>query len=190
MNYAQWGEDQNWRIKFGTVVITDILCCLKGHTNKLKYFKVFIFTIQHAHTLKEFRITTTVLTYLFVAFSIFHIWATAFKMAASESKKKRSITPNDINNVVPIIFPSQKLSKLCHDRFNIYLKRLFYICTWKITKLKLTTSRAQSDSRDSSIGTIMWFCCKHIKSELIRCVGSFTSCDLDRLKQLATTKYS
>ena len=29
-------EDQNWRIKFGTLVITDILLCLKGHTNKLK----------------------------------------------------------------------------------------------------------------------------------------------------------
>ena len=76
-------------------------------------------------------------------------------MAALESKTNQSITANDINNVVLRICLSQKCSKLCHDRFNIPLNRLFYICTWKITKLKLTTSRARSDSRDSSIGTIM-----------------------------------
>ena len=111
-------------------------------------------------------------------------------MAASESKTSPSIIPNDINNGVLRIFLSQKRSKICHDRFNIYLKRPFYICTWKIIKLKLTTSLAQSDSRDSSIGTIMLFCYKYIKSELMRCVGLFTSCDLAFSKRLTTAKYS
>ena len=92
-------------------------------------------------------------------------------MAASERKTNQSMTVNDIKNVDLRIFLSQKRSKICHDRFNIYLKRLFYICTWKITELKLTTSLAQSDSRDSSI---MSFCYKYAKSELMRCVGSFT----------------
>ena len=82
-------------------------------------------------------------------------------MAASERKTRQSITPNDINNDVPIIFLSQKRSKLCHDRFNIPLNRLFYICTWKIAELKLRTWRAQADSRVSSIDTIIWFCCKY-----------------------------
>ena len=54
MNYAQCEVDQNQRIKFGTLVITDISRFLKGHTSKLKYVTVFIFTKQHAHTLKEF----------------------------------------------------------------------------------------------------------------------------------------
>ena len=111
-------------------------------------------------------------------------------MAASERKTNQSITVNDINNVVLRIFLSQKRSKICHDRSNIYLKRLFYICTWKITELKLTTSLAQSDSRDSSIGTIMSFCYKYIKSELMRCVGSFTSCDLALSKRLTSAKDS
>ena len=88
------------------------------------------------------------------------------------------------------MFLSQKRSKICHDRSNIYLKRLFYICTWKITELKLTTSLAQSDSRDSSIGTIMSFCYKYTKSELMRCVGSFTSCDLALSKRLTSAKDS
>ena len=108
-------------------------------------------------------------------------------MAASESKTNQSITVNDINNVDLRIFLSQKRSKICHDRFNIYLKRLFYICTWKITELKLTTSLAQSDSRDSSI---MSFCYKYTKSELMRCVGSFTSCDLALSKRLTSAKDS
>ena len=86
------------------------------------------------------------------------------------------------------IFLSQKRSKICHDRFNIYLKRLFYISTWKITQLKLTTSLAQSDSRDSSIGTLMSFCYKYTKSELMRCVGSFTSCDLALSKRLTDSQ--
>ena len=111
-------------------------------------------------------------------------------MAASERKTNQSITVNDINNVVLRIFLSQKRSKICHDRSNIYLKRLFYICTWKITELKLTTSLAQSDSRDSSIGTIMSFCYKYTKSELMRCVGSFTSCDLALSKRLTIAKDS
>ena len=109
-------------------------------------------------------------------------------MAASESKTNQSITVNDINNVVLRIFLSQKRSKICHDRSNIYLKRLFYICTWKFTELKLTTSLAQSDSRDSSIGTIMSFCYKYIESELMRCVGSCTSCDLALSKRLTSAK--
>ena len=111
-------------------------------------------------------------------------------MAASESKTNQSITVNDINNVDLRIFLSQKRSKICHDRFNICLKRLFYISTWKITELKLTTSLAQSDSRDSSIGTIMSFCYKYTKSELMRCVGSFTSCDLALSKRLTSAKDS
>ena len=53
MNYAQCGEDANQRIKFGTLVITDISRCLKGHPDKLKYVTVFILTKQHAYTLKE-----------------------------------------------------------------------------------------------------------------------------------------
>ena len=36
MNYAQCGEDQNQRTKFGTLVITDISRCLKGHKSKFK----------------------------------------------------------------------------------------------------------------------------------------------------------
>ena len=111
-------------------------------------------------------------------------------MVASESKTNQSITVNDINNVDLRIFLSQKRSKICHDRFNIYLKRLFYICTWKITELKLTTSLAQSDSRDSSIGTIMSFCYKYIESELMRCNGSFTSCDLALSKRFTSAKDS
>ena len=111
-------------------------------------------------------------------------------MAASERKTNQSITVNDINNVLLKIFLSQKRSKICHDRSNIYLKRLFYICTWKITELKLTTSLAQSDSRDSSIGTIMSFCYKYIESELMRCVGSCTSCDLALSKRLTSAKDS
>ena len=111
-------------------------------------------------------------------------------MAASERKTNQSITVNDINNFLLKIFLSQKRSKICHDRSNIYLKRLFYICTWKITELKLTTSLAQSDSRDSSIGTIMSFCYKYIESELMRCVGSFTSCDLALSKRLTSAKDS
>ena len=111
-------------------------------------------------------------------------------MAASESKTNQSITVNDINNVDLRIFLSKKCSNICHDRFNIYLKRLFYISTWKITELKLTTSLAQSDSRDSSIGTIMSFCYKYTKSELMRCVGSFTSCDLALSKRLTSAKDS
>ena len=54
MNYAQCRDDQKWRIKFGSLVITDILRFLKGHTNKLKYVTVFIFTKQHAYILREF----------------------------------------------------------------------------------------------------------------------------------------
>ena len=111
-------------------------------------------------------------------------------MAASERKTNQSITVNDINNFLLKIFLSQKRSKICHDRSNIYLKRLFYISTWKITQLKLTTSLAQSDSRDSSIGTIMSFCYKYTKSELMRCVGSFTSCDLALSKRLTSAKDS
>ena len=111
-------------------------------------------------------------------------------MAASERKTNQSITVNDINNVLLKIFLSQKRSKICHDRSNIYLKRLFYICTWKFTELKLTTSLAESDSRDSSIGTIMLFCYKYIESELMRCVGSFTSCDLALSKRLTSAKDS
>ena len=111
-------------------------------------------------------------------------------MAASERKTNQSITVNDINNVLLKIFLFQKRFKICHDRSNIYLKRLFYICTWKITELKLTTSLAQSDSRDSSIGTIMSFCYKYIESELMRCVGSFTSCDLALSKRLTSAKDS
>ena len=111
-------------------------------------------------------------------------------MAASERKTNQSITVNDINNFLLKIFLSQKRSKICHDRSNIYLKRLFYICTWKITELKLTTSLAQSDSRDSSIGTIMSFCYKYIESELMRCVGSFTSCDLALSKRPTSAKDS
>ena len=118
------------------------------------------------------------------------IWATAFKMAASESKTSQLIIPNDIKNVVLRIFLSQKRCKICHDRFNIYLKRLFYICTLEITELKLTTSLAQSDSRDSSMGTIMSFCYQYIKSELMRCVGSFASCHLALSKRLTSAKDS
>ena len=64
-----------------------------------------------------------------------------------------------------------------------------HICIWKITKLKLTTSWSHSGFQ-RSIGTIMSFCCKYLKSEMIRCVGSFTSCDLARSKRLKTSKDS
>ena len=84
---------------------------------------------------------------------------------------------------------SQKRSKLCHDPSSICFDRLFYICIWKITKLKLTTSWSHSGFQ-RSIGTIMSFCCKYLKSEMIRCVGSFTSCDLARSKRLTTSKDS
>ena len=53
MNCAQCGEDQNKRIKFGTLVITDISRGLKGHLNELQYVTV-LFTKQHAYILKEF----------------------------------------------------------------------------------------------------------------------------------------
>ena len=86
-------------------------------------------------------------------------------------------------------FLSQKCSKLCHDPSSISFDRLFYIYIWKITKLKLTTSWSHSGFQ-RSIGTIMSFCCKYLKSEMIRCVGSFTSCDLARSKRLTTSKDS
>ena len=86
-------------------------------------------------------------------------------------------------------FLSQKRSKLCHDPSSISFDRPFYICIWKITKLKLTTSWSHSGFQ-RSIGTIMSFCCKYLKSEMIRCVGSFTSCDLARSKRLTTSKDS
>ena len=49
MNYAQCREDQNQGIKFGTLVITDISRCLKGHTNKLRYVTVFIHKTTRIH---------------------------------------------------------------------------------------------------------------------------------------------
>ena len=104
-----------------------------------------------------------------------------------------SITVNVFNNDVPKRtwrnFLSQKRSKLCHDPSSISFDRLCYICIWKITKLKLTTSWSHSGFQ-RSIGTIMSFCCKYLKSEMIRCVGSFTSCDLARSKRLKTSKDS
>ena len=42
--------DQNWRTKFGTLFITDISCCLKGHTNKLKYVTVSFTKTTHLHS--------------------------------------------------------------------------------------------------------------------------------------------
>ena len=65
-------------------------------------------------------------------------------MAASESKTSQSIIPNDINNVVQIIFPSQKLSKLCHDCFNIYLKEA-------ILYLYLEYHKAKADDFTGSV---------------------------------------
>ena len=53
MKYAQCGENQIERIKFGTLVIKDISRRLKGHTNNLTYVTA-LFTKQHAYTLKEF----------------------------------------------------------------------------------------------------------------------------------------
>ena len=50
MNYAQCGEDQNLRIKFSTLVITDISRCSKGHKNKLKWVTMFPFT-KHSETI-------------------------------------------------------------------------------------------------------------------------------------------
>ena len=43
--------------------------------------------------------------------------------------------------------------ELCGNftRFNISFYTLFYICTWKIAKLELTTSRAQSNFRDNVV---------------------------------------
>ena len=70
-------------------------------------------------------------------------------------------------------FLSQKRSKLCHDPSNISFHKLFFICIWKITKLKLRLHRLSQIPEINLHDNIVL--CKYLKSEIMRCVGSFTS---------------
>ena len=62
-------------------------------------------------------------------------------------------------------------SKLCHDP--IHFHKLFFICIWKITKLKLRLHRLSQIPEINLHDNIVL--CKYLKSEIMRCVGSFTS---------------
>lgn len=85
-------------------------------------------------------------------------------------------------------FLSQKPSKLCHDPSNISFNKLFFICIWKITKLKLRLHRLSQIPEINLHDNIVL--CKYLKSEIMRWVGSFTSCDLAHSKRLRTAKDS
>ena len=79
-------------------------------------------------------------------------------------------------------------SKLCHNPSSISFNKLFFICTWKITKLKLRLHRLSQIPEINLHDNVVL--CKYLKSEIMRCVGSFTSCDLARSKRLRTAKDS
>ena len=70
-------------------------------------------------------------------------------------------------------FLSQKCSKLCHDSSSISFNKLFFICIWKITKLKLRLHRL-SQIPEINLHDIVVLR-RYLKSEIMRCVGSFTS---------------